>query len=281
MTSAAENQGIRNPIVSALREELESLGLSPKGQLKQLQKRLRNFKKNRDDATAVSLSDVEDEALDLELSGLSLSENGKRKRQPFEYYLVFDVEATCKEDNTGWRHEIIEFPVVVIHSKTFSVAAEFRSFVKPVINPILTEFCTNLTGITQEQVDAAPTFPKVLKNFEAFLSTLQVKHSKMAFVTDGPWDIRDFVRNQCVYTGMRCPQYFDRGWIDLRRVFTKFYGRKDGKRANLAGMLSLLGMEFEGREHSGIDDTRNIARIVLRLMDEGVVFESSATELRK
>ena len=26
-------------------------------------------------------------------------------------------------------------------------------------------------------------------------------------------------------------------------------------------MLAILGLEFEGREHSGIDDARNIARI--------------------
>lgn len=30
-------------------------------------------------------------------------------------------------------------------------------------------------------------------------------------------------------------------------------------------MLNKLGLEFEGRKHSGIDDARNIARIALEL----------------
>ena len=36
-------------------------------------------------------------------------------------------------------------------------------------------------------------------------------------------------------------------------------------------MLELQGMQPEGRLHSGIDDTRNIARIAMRLRDDGAV----------
>ncbi|KAI8607494.1 ribonuclease H-like domain-containing protein, partial [Chytriomyces sp. MP71] len=187
------------------------------------------------------------------------------------WYCVFDVEATCREDNRGWNHEIIEFPVVLLSGRTRETIAEFRSYVRPVLNPVLTEFCTALTGITQEQVDAAPLFPEVLKLFDAFLSRHQVKHARMRFITDGPWDIRDFVTKQCNLCNIRKPAYLN-AYIDLRRTFAKHYGRREGKRANLAGMLSLLGMEFEGREHCGMDDARNIARIAVRLMERGVVF---------
>lgn len=34
-------------------------------------------------------------------------------------------------------------------------------------------------------------------------------------------------------------------------------------------MLSNLGLEHEGRLHSGIDDARNLARIVIRLAQDG------------
>ena len=40
-------------------------------------------------------------------------------------------------------------------------------------------------------------------------------------------------------------------------------------------MLNSLGMTFEGREHSGIDDARNIARIVLRMMKDGMVVKEN------
>jgi 3'-5' exoribonuclease 1 len=34
-------------------------------------------------------------------------------------------------------------------------------------------------------------------------------------------------------------------------------------------MLDLQGMKFEGRLHSGIDDSRNIARIAAKLVEDG------------
>ncbi|KAJ3071326.1 3'-5' exoribonuclease 1 [Podochytrium sp. JEL0797] len=276
-TASLDSTSVRNPTVATLRAKLSSLGLPSNGHLAQLKKRLRNHAK-RDPAENQEIDHVSEPEEDLSLETLTLNDETKprRKRQPFDYYCVFDVEATCVEDNRGkgWKHEIIEFPVVLIEARTLSVVAEFRSFVQPTMNPILTDFCTSLTGITQSQVSTAPLFPEVLRSFERFLTSNQIKHSRMMFITDGPWDIRDFVRNQCLYLNMKPPAYFGT-WIDLRRKFTEFYGRKEGKRANLSGMLSLLGMQFEGREHSGIDDTRNIAKIALRLMEEGVVFDST------
>ena len=46
--------------------------------------------------------------------------------------------------------EIIEFPVVVIDVKKKKIKSIFHTYVKPVIDPVLTQFCFDLTGITQE-----------------------------------------------------------------------------------------------------------------------------------
>lgn len=51
--------------------------------------------------------------------------------------------------------EIIEFPIIVIDVHKREIIDTFSSFVKPTINPHLSEFCTKLTGITQEKVDRA------------------------------------------------------------------------------------------------------------------------------
>ncbi|KAJ3122890.1 3'-5' exoribonuclease 1 [Physocladia obscura] len=262
--------------VEKLRVALAELGLSSKGQLKTLKKRMRGHRKNSSTSQLQETSEHKQQQQQLnEVEEVQEQISNKSSvRQPFDYYLVFDVEATCEENNRNWTHEIIEFPVVVIGSKTMSVVAEFRSFVKPVLNPTLSPFCTQLTGITQEQVDTAPQFPAVLKSFEAFLSRNDIRPARMAFCTDGPWDIRDFVRTQCEVSGLRRPSYLV-DYIDVRRMFARFYLGKRGKRQNLAGMLTTLGMTFEGREHSGIDDARNIARIVLRMMADGCVFDSS------
>jgi inhibitor of KinA sporulation pathway (predicted exonuclease) len=85
--------------------------------------------------------------------------------------VVIDFEATCEEKNPiGYPHEIIEFPAVLVSSgynedtksyKSPEIIGAFHSFVRPVINPELSEFCKNLTGI--EQVCFSISLKKVLK----------------------------------------------------------------------------------------------------------------------
>ena len=63
--------------------------------------------------------------------------------------------------------EIIEFPSVLYKidekNKSFEYISEFAKYVKPTIVPILTDFCTELTGIEQSTVDKADTIDIVYK----------------------------------------------------------------------------------------------------------------------
>ena len=38
-------------------------------------------------------------------------------------------------------------------------------------------------------------------------------------------------------------------------------------------MLQHLGLRFDGREHCGLDDTRNIIKIILQLINDGCVLK--------
>lgn len=193
-------------------------------------------------------------------------------RQPFPYVCVVDVEATCEEHSKHYIHEIIEFPVVVFDtSKGGGIVAEFHTFVRPTINSTLTPFCTKLTGITQEQVDAAPTLAETLQQFDAWLDEKGFVHSDerkdFAFACDGPWDLRFFLHGECARKGVEKPAYFDK-WCNIKALFADYYNVRPCK---IGKMLSYQGMKFEGRLHSGIDDTRNIARIAMRMRDDGAV----------
>ena len=48
----------------------------------------------------------------------------------------------------------------------------------------------------------------------------------------------------------------------------------------LSTMIQLIGREFQGRAHSGLDDARNIAFIVQRLLKDGarVIFNEKLAE---
>ena len=70
---------------------------------------------------------------------------------------------------------------------------------------------------------------------------------------------------QCDVSGLAFPRWA-RQWVNIRKSFSNMY---KCRRTNLASMLENLGMTFEGRQHSGIDDARNIARIALCMMKDG------------
>jgi 3'-5' exoribonuclease 1 len=193
-------------------------------------------------------------------------------RQPFPYICVLDVEATCDHGFRDYIHEIIEFPVVIIDmQKDGAVAHEFHSYVRPTINTTLTEFCTELTGITQQQVDAAPTLAEVLAMFEEWRMEKGLMYDDdrkdFIFAADGPWDLRYFLHGECTRKGIAKAAYFDK-WCNVKQLFADFYHLRSRK---IHKMLEHQGLRFEGRLHSGIDDTRNIARIVMRMRDDGAV----------
>ena len=109
----------------------------------------------------------------------------------YDRYLVVDFEATCEERNSvDFPHEIIEFPGVLVDGRTGKQLSSFREYVRPTIQPVLSDFCTALTGISQETVDKASTFPVVLNNFQNWMDGQGLgATATFALVTDGPFDV--------------------------------------------------------------------------------------------
>ncbi len=60
-------------------------------------------------------------------------------------------------------------------------------------------------------------------------------------------------------------------WLNVKTAYLrrKFGFRHRYPYTNLTLMLEDLGQRFEGREHSGIDDARNLMRLYKRLDDLG------------
>lgn len=56
-------------------------------------------------------------------------------------------------------------------------------------------------------------------------------------------------------------------WINIKAAFKKHRHVRNEK--GMAGMLKVLGLELLGRHHSGIDDCKNILRIIQEMRKEG------------
>eukprot|EP00392_Amoebophrya_sp_AT5.2_P013643 g13772.t1 len=208
----------------------------------------------------------------------------------YSYFAILDFEATCEWDHSI-EPEVIEFPTVILDAETLEVVDEFRKYVKPKNNPKLRSFCTHLTGIQQQTVDGGETFEEV---YAAWLHGFMAKYENALLITCGDWDLETMLPSQLVQSGMR--EEFGRiqqamfdyredakkrlnltTFCNIKIIFANllgdprkhknyaFYRRK--KQDGMVIMLEALGLRLDGRHHSGLDDARNIAKIVRHLLE--------------
>jgi hypothetical protein len=143
--------------------------------------------------------------------------------------------------------------------------------VKPWRNPQLTEFCTQLTGITQDQVDKAPTITEAITKFILWYRETIPVGAKVVFATDGPWDFKNFLYNMAVLRdNVPFPSIFYE-YIDVRTTFARTFNKGDPLK--LDGMLKKMKLRFEGSPHSGFDDAYNIARLAVEMMKRGCILQ--------
>ncbi|KAI9203280.1 exonuclease III protein [Polychytrium aggregatum] len=193
--------------------------------------------------------------------------------QRLDYIIVLDFEATCGPTVPKSDSEIIEFPMIVIDTQQRAATHEFQVYVKPTLHPILDDFCTELTGITQDQVDAGVSFVEALELAHDFVQPFVKQRNRSAILTCGDWDLKTMLPLQAEREAVPVVSPFDK-WINIKKDFELVYKTR---KAGMVPMLNHLGLTLEGRHHSGIDDCRNIARVALAMMDDGHVFGKPGT----
>lgn len=169
--------------------------------------------------------------------------------------LVIDFEATCADDGAipRDRMEIIEIGAVMVDWATLRALDEFQCFVRPVRYPRLTAFCTGLTGIVQADVDAAPGFAEAAAAMAAWLRG----YPDRAWCSWGDYD-RKQLQQDCRFHGVGSPM--DAPHFNLKPLFAQRQGLS--RAPGLAQAVRLAGLSFQGNHHRGIDDARNIARLL-------------------
>ena len=72
----------------------------------------------------------------------------------------------------------------------------FETFIKPTIEPKLSEFCINKTGVTQNDVDSSHDIQNALKQIHNFLGESMFA-SEFVFLTVGDNDLRLLREEAC------------------------------------------------------------------------------------
>ena len=169
------------------------------------------------------------------------------------YRIVYDLEATCWEGQPyADKQEIIELAAIMLDDYG-EIVEEFQSFVSPVLAPYLSPYCKQLTGITQQQVDTAPSFKVVL---QAFWDWLPEKGEELLYVNWGKYDP--------VYIQADCRQHnMDDDWLspvlDLKRAYKKYKGLHTA--IGLQSALKAEGIDTEGEVHRAYWDAYNLTKL--------------------
>lgn len=170
--------------------------------------------------------------------------------------IVCDLEATCWDRNereqTVSMMEIIEIGAVKTDASGV-VRDQFSTFVRPTDNPELSKYCEELTHISQADVDSAPSYSEAVDLFNQWLGDI----GGYAWLSWGNYDanqfISDFNRHGIAPNLMWIPH------VNLKRPWRK---TTKHNRQGLRAALAFHGYDFIGTPHRGVDDAKNIARLL-------------------
>jgi len=171
--------------------------------------------------------------------------------------VVIDIEATCwrKRPPPGQQHEIIEVGIATVDFQLCQPLEKESILVKPMLSTV-SEFCTQLTTLTQEQVDTGVSFREACDRLKSEYHT----HNRV-WASYGNYDRTQFEK-QCQM--MQVPYPFSTRHINIKTLLAILYGLP--KEVGMAQALELLNLPLMGTHHRGVDDAWNIAHILAHLM---------------
>lgn len=175
---------------------------------------------------------------------------------PSALVLVIDLEATCCDERSVPQQEMETIQIgAVIATLSGEVMGEWSSHVRPIRHPVLTRFCTQLTGIRQSDVDTADAFPSVIKRLGLWID--DTRSTIDCWASWGAYD-RHQLRQDLAFHGL--PWCLPPNHLNMKAMFAKKFRLK--RRPALSTALSLVGLEFSGTPHHAQDDARNATKLL-------------------
>lgn len=168
--------------------------------------------------------------------------------------IIIDLEATCWQSAVpkGQENEIIEIGLAVLDTETGKISKNQGILIKPQ-RSIVSPFCTELTTITQDLLDKNGVL------FEEAINLLIDEYNPdlYTWASYGQYDL-NMLQKQCKSFGVSYPMADEH--INVKVHFAEKFGLV--KPTGMNGALALLNIPLEGTHHRGIDDAKNIAKIL-------------------
>lgn len=168
--------------------------------------------------------------------------------------LFVDLEITCDVKNKPFKErEIIQIGIVEIDTINLEVLRSDEWLVKPKTSAI-TEYCTELTGITQNDVDSSPNLGKVGKSIRHIYGS--VNKFWYSWGRDNLFTDLECQRN-------KVPMIFSPDHVNLSESYRCYKGHDCN--ISLKNALNEMGIKPYGKEHKAVDDAMNTALLWIKM----------------
>ena len=188
---------------------------------------------------------------------------------------ILDLEMTCDGRQEGAKfiddgrmkhaqREIISVGFIVA-DKNFSVKENFQSFVKPARNSSLTEYCKNLTRITQAEVDGGKlcneVFGDIVKickkfsveiilTFDNFDKAAVLNSARFCKMADEPYENMYVIAQKI---------------LDVKPIILSAVNNDNKKRLSLSKISQILQIENDAAKHNALNDALLLCKICKRI----------------
>lgn len=205
--------------------------------------------------------------------------NRNKHIKPLKQLVSIDLECTCDSPVQIYPMEIIELACIKVDLANLTSHEEpFHEYVRPVVNPQLTLFCTDLTGILQSVLDESDDISVVVKRLLQWMNKqnlisddYQEKKEQFSFVSCGNYDmncLQPALNKYYESQGKETPDFF-KEWINIKKPFVQITHQWP---RGLYHMLEILEESATGNLHSAIDDCKNLAKVIQVLDKRGCEF---------
>jgi len=181
--------------------------------------------------------------------------------------LVLDLETTSAQDEHGYQtnNDIIQIGAVLLNRQLTPIAS-YDSLVKP--REQVSEYITQLTGITDEAAQAARPFPTVIAELEAFVTSRVANIKNVRLCAWGTYFDIPILRRLYKEHLLQFP--FSGTAFDVKTMammYMSLSGRRTDK-LSVQHVANILSLEPSGSYHDALVDAKMEARILKRIFDD-------------